>query len=89
MLTAISGVDKVFSAPHFHEVALRLDQPVGPVLNALAADNVLGGFDLSKDYPDLGNALLVCATETKTDADLETYAAALENAIHSSQAKSA
>lgn len=89
MLTAISGVDKVFSAPYFHEVALRLDRPVGPVLDALAADNILGGFDLSKDYPDLGNVLLVCATETKTDADLETYAAALENAMHGSQAKSA
>ncbi len=89
MVTAIDGVDKAFSAPHFHEVALRLKTPVGPVLDALAANNILGGFDLSKDYPDLGNALLVCATETKTDADLETFTAALGKALHDSRARSA
>jgi glycine dehydrogenase subunit 1 len=68
---------------------LRLDRPVGPVLESLAANNILGGFDLSNHYPELGNTLLVCATETKTDADLEAYAAALDNALQDSQAKSA
>ena len=89
MLSALSGVEKAFSAPHFHEVVLRLDRPVGPVLESLAAHNILGGFDLSNDYPELGNALLVCATETKTDADLESYATALESALQVSQPKSA
>jgi glycine dehydrogenase subunit 1 len=89
MLNSLGGVERAFSAPHFHEVVLRLDRPVGPVLDALAANGILGGFDLSQDYPDLGNALLVCATETKTDADLESYAAALESALHDTQAKSA
>jgi len=89
MLRALPGVEKLFTAPHFHEVVLRLDRSVGPVLQSLAANNILGGFDLSADYPELGNALLVCATETKTDADLEAYAAALENALKSPQAKSA
>lgn len=87
MISAIDGIEKVFSAPHFHEVVLRLDRPVGPVLEILAANNILGGLDLTNDYPELGHALLVCATETKTDADLELYAAALENALHDSQEK--
>jgi glycine dehydrogenase subunit 1 len=89
MLSALPGVDKLFTAPHFHEVALRLDRPVGPLLELLAANNILGGYDLSHDYPELGNALLVCATETKTDADLQTYATALEDALNVSQAMSA
>lgn len=89
LLESIDGVEKAFSAPHFHEVALRLDRPVGPVLDSLAANNILGGFDLSKDYPALGNALLICATETKTDADLESYRAALQDAMRDSQAQSA
>jgi glycine dehydrogenase subunit 1 len=89
MLGALDGVEQAFSAPHFHEVALRLDRPVGPLLDTLAANNILGGFDLSTEYPELGNALLVCATETKTDADLEAYAAAFEHALHDAQAKSA
>ena len=89
MVSAKDGVETAFSAPHFHEVVLRLDRPVGPVLELLAANNILGGLDLTNDYPELGNALLVCATETKTDADLESYAAALDNALQDSQVKSA
>ncbi|MBT8078971.1 MAG: aminomethyl-transferring glycine dehydrogenase subunit GcvPA [Gammaproteobacteria bacterium] len=78
-LTAIDGVESLFDGPHFHEVALQLDRPVRPVLQALAAANLLGGYDLSADFPQLGHALLVCATETKTEADLQTFAAALSD----------
>ncbi len=77
MLTAIDGVETLFDGPHFHEVALRLDRPVAPVLTALAERGILGGLDISRGYPDLGHALLVCATETKTPSDLEAYAGAL------------
>jgi glycine dehydrogenase subunit 1 len=43
-------------------------------LRALKAQGILGGLDLSPHYPELRNALLVCATETKTPDDLERYA---------------
>jgi glycine dehydrogenase subunit 1 len=56
---------------------LRLDQPVAPVLEALAAEGIVGGYDLARDYPELGHALLVCATETRSSQDVETYARAL------------
>jgi glycine dehydrogenase subunit 1 len=75
MLTAIQGVEPLFDAPHFHEVALRLDRPVAPVLAALAERGILGGLDISREYPE--HSLLVCATETKTASDLEAYAGAL------------
>ena len=77
LLTAIDGVERAFDTPHFHEAVLRLDRPVAPVLEALASRDVLGGLDLSTHYPELGNAMLVCATETKTDLDLATYRDAL------------
>jgi glycine dehydrogenase subunit 1 len=76
-LCELEGVDRLFQGPHFHEVALRFDRRVADVLAALAGENVLGGFDLSADFPELGNGLLVCATETKTAADIEAYAGAL------------
>ena len=81
LLTAIHGVERAFSSPHFHEAVIRFDRPVGPVLESLAASDILGGFDLSGDYPELGNALLICATETKIDEDLEAYAAALRDVM--------
>ena len=73
-LTAIAGVKRVFSAHCFHEAVIRIDAPAAEVLRALQAQGILGGYDLSGHYPELGNAILVCATETKTAADLELYA---------------
>jgi glycine dehydrogenase subunit 1 len=88
-LTSIDGVDRLFDGPAFHEVALRLDRPVAPVLEALAATDILGGYDLSADYPDLGDALLVCATETKIDADIEAYVNAMRDIFAAPLAQSA
>ncbi|HEY5264092.1 MAG TPA: aminomethyl-transferring glycine dehydrogenase subunit GcvPA [Steroidobacteraceae bacterium] len=76
-LSAISGVQTAFTAARFHEAVLLLDRPVAPVLAALARRGILGGLDLSDRYPELGNALLVCATETKLEIDIDAYAAAL------------
>jgi len=76
-LTRIKGVKLAFSGPRFHEAVLQLDRNVAGVIEALAKRNVIGGFDLTPRYPELGNALLVCATEMRTDEDIATYAAAL------------
>ena len=76
-LTAIEGVESVFDGPFFHEALLRLDRPVAPVIAALSARNIIAGVDLSEEYAELGNVLLVCATETKTTADIEVYASAM------------
>jgi glycine dehydrogenase subunit 1 len=86
LLSAVDGVDMLFDGPHFHEAALRLDRPVAPVLQALAGEGILGGLDLSRAYPELGQALLVCATETKTPADLRTYATAFEKIMNATRA---
>jgi glycine dehydrogenase subunit 1 len=77
LLTAIDGVRQCFEGAFFHEVVVTLDRPVAAVLHELAASDILGGFDLSADHAGLGNALLICATETKTDSDLHRYADAL------------
>lgn len=80
-LTRIRGVKLAFDGPRFHEAVLQLEKPVQPIIAALAERGVVGGYDLSKQYPELGNALLVCATETKTDADIEQYAQALREVM--------
>jgi glycine dehydrogenase subunit 1 len=85
-LGAIGGVKAAFTAPRFHEAALLLDRPVAPVLAALARRGIFGGLDLTGHYPELGNALLVCATETKLDADIDSYARALTDVMNSSRA---
>jgi glycine dehydrogenase subunit 1 len=74
LLDAVPGVKRLFSGVVFHEFVLQLDAPVAAVLHALKAQGILGGLAVSGDYPELGNALLVCATETKRDDDLARYA---------------
>lgn len=81
LLTAIDGVDAVFSAPFFHETVLRFNQPLAPILKQLSEQGIQAGYSLEKDFPELKNCLLVCATETKTAADLEEFAHAVTECV--------
>ena len=85
-LVRIPGVRPAFEGPRFHEAVLLLDRPVRGVLEALARRGIVGGYDLSAHYPSLGNALLVCATETRTPEDIATYARALADVMQSAAA---
>jgi glycine dehydrogenase subunit 1 len=80
-LTRVKGVKLAFDRARFHEAVLLLDRPVAPVIEQLAARGIIGGYDLSGDYPELGNALLVCATETRTSEDIARYADALSDTL--------
>jgi len=77
-LARLPGVRRAFgSAACFHEGVLLLDRPVAPVLEALAARGIEGGVDLAPYFPELGAALLVCATEVHASADVDRYASTL------------
>jgi glycine dehydrogenase subunit 1 len=82
-LTRIPGVRLAFDRPRYNEAVLLLDRPVAPVLEALAARGIVGGYDLSTHYPALGPALLTCATETRTPAEIDAYARALGEVLKS------
>ncbi|MEJ2361328.1 MAG: aminomethyl-transferring glycine dehydrogenase subunit GcvPA [Gammaproteobacteria bacterium] len=73
-LGKIEGVRKCFNRPYFHEAIFTFDLPVAEVMRALSAQGIVGGVSLERDYPELGNSLLVCATETKNDRDIGEYA---------------
>lgn len=80
-LTAIPGVELVFTRPFFHEAVLRLPQPVIDVLPQLTAEGVLGGYNLTSEFPQLGECILVCATETRTQEDLQKFADSLSSIL--------
>jgi glycine dehydrogenase subunit 1 len=80
-VTAIDGVQRRFTGPAFHESVISLPVPAQELLERLRDDRILAGLDLSSDYPELGNALLVCATETKDEIDLDRYAQKLRGAL--------
>ena len=80
--SGVPGVKRLFSTPHFHEIVLRLPKASATVLASMAEQGVSGGYNLQPHYPQLGNAILVCATETKTGEDLQRFVAALRHALH-------
>jgi glycine dehydrogenase subunit 1 len=80
-LTAIAGVTSVFTSPFFHEAVIRVNKPVDALLKELAKRGIQAGYSLKDTYPELGDCLLVCATETKSSADITTFAKQLEDVL--------
>lgn len=80
-LTALPGVTRHFPGPVFNESVLTLPRPAASLLKPLLHAGILGGYDLSSDYPDLGDTLLVCATEVRSVADLDRYQGVLAQAL--------
>lgn len=81
-LTAHAGVRRRFRRPFFHEAVIELDHVAVPeLLRGLAEHNVLGGYALAEDYPELGNSLLVCATEVHDEEDFDVYEGHLARVI--------
>jgi glycine dehydrogenase subunit 1 len=82
-LEALNGVQRLFTGPLFHEVAISLPSPASDILASLKARRVLGGLNLQEYYPELANSILVCGTETKTPADLDHYVDQLREVLPS------
>lgn len=68
---------QAFSTPFFHEWTVKLSRPASEVNVSLREAGLIGGYDLSRDYPELENTLLLCCTEKRTREEIERLAAAL------------
>jgi glycine dehydrogenase subunit 1 len=69
----------------FHEFVIQLDNDspayAEAVLNNMAEQGILAGYNLSEYGDELKNCILVCVTEVKTDNDLVLYQSALARAM--------
>ena len=79
---AVAGVE-VLTPRFFNEFAVRLSKPAAGVVETLAGQGVIAGVPYSRLAPHAGmdDVLLIAATETTTDSDIETLAAALKGAL--------
>lgn len=80
-LTQLSGIELIFNRPYFHETVLRLPKSVTEILPKLAKVGIQGGYNLTDDYPELGESLLICATETKAAAHFVEYQQQLKSLL--------
>jgi glycine dehydrogenase subunit 1 len=58
--------------PFFKEFVVSCPRPVAEINKELRRHNIVGGYDLSRDYPQLGNAMLLCATEMTSREEIDT-----------------
>lgn len=61
----------VFNKPFFKEFAVKLNRNVDDINAELMEQNILGGYNLAKDYSELENTMLVCVTEKRTKAEID------------------
>jgi glycine dehydrogenase subunit 1 len=77
-LSAAPGAKLLFSgAPRFHEFVLRTEEAPAAWSQRLLDAKIVGGIELSRWYPELGNCTLWCATEVITREQIDTAAKVL------------
>ena len=84
-LDRIDGVRApALRSPHFQEFAVNFDgtgRTVTEINQALLARGILGGKDLSGEFPALGQSALYCVTEVHTQDDIDRLAATLKEVV--------
>ncbi len=73
-LSVVPGYRLAFTGPFFNEFALRCPVPPASITARLQREGIIGGYELGRDYPDLGDAMLFCATEMNRVEDMDRLA---------------
>ena len=74
-LSAVPGAKLLFKgAPRFHEFVLQTTESPATWQQRLLENKIVGGIELSRWYPELGDATLWCATEVITREQIERAA---------------
>jgi glycine dehydrogenase subunit 1 len=84
-LNQVAGVKTLFpGTPHFKEFVVNFDKTgktVEQINHSLCERGILGGKDLSAEFPSLGQSALVCVTEVHTQADIDGLVTAIQEAV--------
>ena len=77
-ISAIPGFDLQYpDQEFFNEFTLACPMPANEINEALLAEGIVGGYDLSQDYPGLPNHLLMAVTEMNSREEIDFLVAAL------------
>jgi glycine dehydrogenase subunit 1 len=78
LLTASGKYELLFKHPFFKEFAVKCPVPVETLNAKLLEKGILGGFDLKKCNPDLGDAMLIAVTENRTMEEIQKFVEIME-----------
>ena len=74
VLDGLNGFEFPFSGNHFNEFFVRFPGSAKEMNRELLARNIIGGYELRGDYPELGECVLLCATEMNSRDDILRFA---------------
>jgi len=84
-LSEIRGLKvPVFNAPHFEEFTVNFDaagKPVQEINRLLMKSGIIGGKDVTQEFPELGQTSLFCVTEIHSKAEIDKLATALQEVV--------
>lgn len=81
-IEALPGFSLWNGGPFFHEFVVRCPVPVQELNHALLDYDILGGYDLGQDYPELERHMLLAVTEQIHREDIEDLVTALREATN-------
>ena len=78
-IAGLEGYEVVNPGPFFHEFAVKCPAPVAEINRYLLdSAGIVGGYDLGRDYPGLGeNVMLLCTTEMVDRQSMDDLVAVL------------
>lgn len=68
-----ANINVLFNRPFFNEFVIEVNKPVAEVNDLLLDKGFVGGYDLSRDFPELGNAMLVAVTEIRSKEEIDHF----------------
>jgi glycine dehydrogenase subunit 1 len=82
-LCELDMIEPLFDKSFFNEFAIRFsgDLDIKDINSRLFDAGIIGGLDISRFYPDIGNAMLLCVTETKSKEDIDKLVTAISGII--------
>ena len=77
LINQVKGFRAGTGAPFFNEFVVTCPVPAKEIIEKLAKQGIAAGYDLGSLCPQMAHCLLVCATEMRSEKDLQDYARAL------------
>ncbi len=77
-INALDGYELWNQGPFFHEFVVKCPRPVAEINDYLLEYEILGGYDLGRDYPGLENHMLLAVTEANSRDEIDDLIQALE-----------
>jgi glycine dehydrogenase subunit 1 len=81
-IATLPGYSLWSSTPFFNEFVIETPIPVSEINDHLLDHDILGGYDLSQDYPNLNQHMLIAVTEMNTRDHIDRLVEVLSEVSH-------